>query len=235
MTIYYSAALSNAINRPATWQPFSRLDPFATLSSLLAQSALVLSLSELALGVKLAARNERSRAFRIFIFVVAALVAVIAVVWLVGRELSVNARVSYYWGAYAATGWLGFAALALLFIAMLATAIFALKQQFAAQRHAGGAYRGAAKWIAAAAWLAFGVYIWDLMASFVSIFALARSNANAAVGWTIAEAVVSRWGMFAVYVLIYLVGKRTTGGLWSGERTKTEGYEQQQVHGVGDV
>lgn len=211
-----------------------RLEPLGSWFSLLSQAALVVSLADLAGGVKLVTKADSARGFRIFIAVLAALAAVAATAYMIWRQyaLSTYRSVSTSLG----TGVVGLVVLAALFIAMLATMIFALRQRHSARRH-NAALVGAAGRVASAATLAFVIYLVDLIASFVVV--LVVSSDEGIIGWGITEAIISRWGMFAIYVIIYLLGRRPSvveGGLWAGEgRSKVESYEQQQVHGVGSV
>lgn len=148
----------------------------------------MLTLAKLALGVRLLTRsNEPARIFSTAILVVGSPIAIIAAVHLVWRQVTLSTRA--YFPHYAAIAWLGFAAGALLFLAMLATAIFACRQRLAAGRLAGGVHLSVAKAVAAAACVAAAVlYTWDLADLFVSILAASTSDIQ---GWLITKAIVS--------------------------------------------
>lgn len=198
-----------------------RISLFAALTWHLSIAALILCITDLAVGLKLVVTGRTSRKFRIFIKVVAVLIVLLAVTFFALAQWTFSTD-SFVGSVVVAI--LGVTILALHLIGDLSIAIFATRQRITIAK-SQSPLTGCANRILGAAWFGFFLFAWSIIHTF-TIPLVAVDSQYGYLAYDIVDLILGSFGTLGIFVLLFQVIRRDTAGLWSGSasvRPKDQG------------
>jgi hypothetical protein len=206
----------------ATSQAFLRIDAFGSFFTLVANGFLLLCSAELAAGAKAAARNVSTVAFRVIMGVLSGVVVIFSFIYFVYQQYRYTRRYSGDYDSNRSVDnglvWVGAISVFVLIGGSFIVLVYSLIQLRATRKYAGGAYSRVGTYVAVIAGLNFLLFVWAVAASFLIGFEVTSEPG----AWVIVDAILSRWGTFVILLLIYLLGVKKAGGLWSIPETKAD-------------
>ena len=97
-------------------------------------------------------------------------------------------------------------------------------------RKAAGAGAVVVRKLAVIAGLVMFIMVWRFVRTMVSLSGtLPGTRGLDITGLQFADIVLGTWGSFGVMVMIYLVGKKREGGLWSENKAKLERHSEERA------
>ncbi|KAK0617493.1 hypothetical protein B0T14DRAFT_525305 [Immersiella caudata] len=219
--ISYTASLDG------TYYPGSRvvshLSVTGSLLISLASCAFIVTTADLAAGVRRAALGSsvNPRKFLLTINILTSIAAVFWFAYFVVRQVQYTraSRGEDYDSDFAIVSFvfavLGLAGFGLLLISAITVLVYAVRSRNAVRRKAAAGsaddHLKTAKRIVAIASVNIVIFAWTIVAAFLIGFGVGYYVSI----WNIIDVVISQFGMFALLVVIYFIGKAEKGGLWT--------------------
>ncbi|KAM7207636.1 hypothetical protein V8F20_002114 [Naviculisporaceae sp. PSN 640] len=231
-TMYIISAILSA-----TVFNFQALDITSALSSLFSYFgifALLMSIAQLAVGAHRVDNQQDSRIFITFVRVVIGVTSVLYFAYFIYFRYYYNrmyTRGTYDFSYADVDALLAFRSIwlaiqLLLFIVAVPTTVFSIVKRDEARKRAVTAGTGLPPmrrvwdWIIPATSITIVTTLWTAIYSFLQAFGVLDRGVFVGEGMTrnsmvVVDAIISNWVLLAVFVIVYVLGKKKENGLWS--------------------